>query len=206
MIRISVPKTLISRRDGFTLIEMMVVIGLIAMIMAVAVPNVGLALRANLDNSNRELATIIRATHDEAVLKGQVYRMAFDLDKRQYWAEVGDRDFLMRSSEQEDEEKRRQERRNDEEKAKFKDPFQLATALTKNKKSLPKGVKFSDIQTSRSKEPLKTGLAYAHVFPHGFIEKLVIHLKDDFERESTMVVNPVTGKSRLFNRYVKELE
>ncbi|MEW6056746.1 MAG: prepilin-type N-terminal cleavage/methylation domain-containing protein [Bdellovibrionota bacterium] len=192
--------------EGFTLVEVLIVIGLIALIMSFVVPNLGMALKVNLGNSSRELATLIRSTHDEAVLKGTVHRVVFDLDRSQYWVEIGDRNFLMRSSEQEEDERRRKERLTEEEREKLKDPFSLAQSLTKKKIALPKGVKFNDVITSRSREPVKGGLAYAHVFPHGFVEKLIIHLKDDFERDATLIVNSVTGKSRVFESYVKEDE
>jgi prepilin-type N-terminal cleavage/methylation domain-containing protein len=195
------------RRDAaFTLIEIMIVIGLIGLVMTLALPGIGLALKENLNNASRELATLIRAAHDESVLKGAVYRVVFDIDKGQYWVEVGDRDYLLRTSEQEEEERKRNERRNDVEKAAHKDSFQLATLVTKKKQSLPLGVNFTDLVTPRSKDPIKAGTVYAHMFPFGFVEKTVIHLKDDMGRETTLSVSPVTGKSRLYNRYVKEVD
>jgi prepilin-type N-terminal cleavage/methylation domain-containing protein len=199
------PTTRTFNDAGFTLVEILVVIGLIGLVMGIAVPNIGMALKMNLQGSTRELATIIRTAHDEAVLKGQVYRIAFDIDKSQYWVESGDRDFLMRSTEQEAAEKKKNERRSDEEKEKHKDSFSLATSVTKKKKSLSQGVKFTDLVTSRSKDPIAGGIVYAYVFPHGFIEKLVVHLKDSFDRETTLVVSSVSGKSKLFERYVKEV-
>lgn len=193
-----------NRESGFTLIEILVVIGLIALVMSIAVPNAGMALKINLSNSTRELATVIRSAHDEALLKGGVYRVAFDIENNNYWVESGERDFLMRSAEQEAEEKRRDERRSPEDREKHKDPFSLAKSVTKKKVKLPMGVKFTDVLTARAKDPAKTGVVYAHIFPHGFVEKIVVHLKDGFDRESTLIVSSVTGKSQLFERYVQE--
>ncbi|MBI3541787.1 MAG: prepilin-type N-terminal cleavage/methylation domain-containing protein [Deltaproteobacteria bacterium] len=196
-----------SKSSGFTLIEVLIVVGLMGLIMTLFLPGLGLVLKANINNSARELATLIRAAHDEAVLNGRVHRVAFDLDKNQYWVEVTDeRGFLMRTEEQTEAERKLNERRSDEEKEKHKDPFQLATLLTKKKKSLPLGVRFTDVVTSRSKDPIKGGMAYTHVFPFGLLEKTVIHLRDDLERESTLAVSPVTGKSRLFQHYQKEAD
>lgn len=212
MIRTSEPtirtfRARLSRREaGFTLVEILVVIGLIGLIASLSVPSIGLALKVNITSSARELATLIRSAHDEAILKGQVYRLAFDVDRGEYWVEMGDRDFLMRNSEQEEAERRRNERRSDEEKEKHKEPFQLARSVTKKKISLPRGVKFTDVISARSKDPIKGGTVYAHIFPFGFVEKTIIHLKDDFEREATIAVSPVTGKSRVFERYVKEVD
>lgn len=211
MIRISAPKTPISKREqlqksgsGFSLVEILIVIGLIGLIMSLYLTDFGGALRMNISNASREIATIVRETHDEAILKGQVYRVAFDIDKGTYWVEMGERDFLMRTEEQQNEENKKNEHRSAEEKEKSKEPFQLATTVTRRKLTLPRGVKFSDIQTSRSSEPAKDGVVYAYVFPHGFIEKLIVHLEDRQERKNTLAVNSVTGKSRLFEHYEKE--
>ena len=192
--------------QGFTLIEVLVVIGIIGLVMSLAIPGIGLVMKANINNSSRELATVIRAAHDESILKGAVYRVAFDLDRSQYWVEIGDRDFLMRTTDQAETERKLNEKRNDEDKTKHQDPFQLAQLVTKKKKTLALGVKFSDIFTSRSKDAIKGGIAYSFVFPFGFIEKTVIHLKDDMDREVTLVVSSVTGKSRMFEHYVKEVD
>lgn len=213
MIRISAPKTRIFKRQpgrssasGFTLIEIMIVIALMAMVMSFAIPQFGAAIKLNLSNASRQMANLIRATHDEAVLKGLVHRLAIDIDKRQYWVEVGERKFLMLSHEQQEEERRLNERRSEEEKQKRKEPFTLAQSITKKKTTLPTGVSFTEVINARSKEPVKGGIVYAHFFPHGFVEKLIIHLKDNYERENTLIINSVTGKSRLFERYVKDAE
>ena len=194
------------RQHGFTLSEVLIVVGLIALVMSLAMPGIGLVMKANINNSSRELATVIRAAHDEAILKGSVYRVAFDLDRGEYWVEIGERDFLMRTSEQTEAERKLNERRNDDDKEKHKDVFQLAQLVTKKKRSLPLGVKFNEIFTSRSKDAIKGGVAYSFVFPFGFIEKTVIHLKDDMDRETTLVVSSVTGKSRLFAHYAKDVD
>lgn len=191
---------------GFTLLEILIVIALMALVMSFAIPQFGAAVKINLSNGSRELANIIRATHDEAVLKGQVHRLAIDIDKNEYWVEAGDRKFLMRSADQEEEERRLDERRSEEEKEQKKPPFALAQGVTRKKKALPTGVSFSDVLNSRSQEPVKGGVVYAHFFPHGFVEKLIVHLKDNYNRENTLIVNSVTGKSKLYERYVKEAE
>lgn len=209
MTRTLVQKTPIFRNiGGFTLIEVLVVIGLIALIMAAAIPTLNVSTKAAIGDSAREFASLVRSTYDESVLTGQIYRVVVDIEHDQYWAEVGKKGFLLRTAEQEEERLKRERQLDDETKKKLKEKegFSMAARLTKAKKKLPRGIHFTDVQTTRSKEPIKTGLAYAHVFPHGFIEKLVVHVRDDYEREATLIVNPVNGKSQLFGRFVKEAD
>ncbi len=192
--------------SGFTLIEILVVVALIALITVTALPNLGAVFKINIGNASRELATTIRSVYEQSVLTGQTFRVVVDVEKNMYWVENGGKNTLALTAEQEEEEARRHRQRSDEEKKNKTAKFSLATQIMRSKKTLPKGVHFTDIITSRSKEPMKKGLAYAHVFPHGFIEKLAIHIKDDYDREATLIVNSVTGKSRLFQRYVKEID
>jgi general secretion pathway protein H len=197
------------KKSGFTLIEILIVMALVAIIMTLVVPNATLALKMNIQNSARELASTIRSTYDESILKGRVHRMVFDLSNGEYWVEIGEKDFLMRTEEQEEEETRRQERISFKKDKKPESPFAMVTsksALRRGKKKLPTGVVFKDIMTSRSKAALTEGLVYAHFFPHGFVEKLVVHVKDRFGRESSVLVNPITGKSKVYERYVSELQ
>lgn len=209
MTAIFLPMTPTSRNrgNGFTLIEILIVIALIGLIMSVAVPNITLALKVNISNTSRELATTIKAAYDESVLRGTVHRIAFDMEKQEYWVEQGDRDFLLSRGEQVEAERRKLDRMTEAEKKEYlKDPFSMARTITKNKKSLPTGVKFSDILNARSKDPQTSGVIYAHFFPHGFVEKLVIHLQDRYDRKNTLIVNSVNGKTRVFERFVKDEE
>lgn len=195
-----------SNRSGFTLIEILIVIMLIGLIMGLGLPTLGVGLKVNIEKSAREMANTIRTAYDESVLKGTVYRIAIDLDKNEYWVEAGSRDFLMLTQEQQDQERRRIDRMSSEERKKMGQPFTMAQSVTKRKQSLAHGVHFTDVMLQRIPDPIKGGVAYAHIFPHGFVEKLTIHLKDDFDRESTLFVNSVTGKSKVVQRYSKEGE
>jgi type II secretory pathway pseudopilin PulG len=190
---------------GMTLIEILVVMGLMAFITMAVVSGINNTTRGVIENASREMASFIRANFDEAALKGRITRLAIDIDKNQYWAELGPMDFVLMTSEQIEEEDRRDRRRTDEERKAIKKPtFSLNKELSRDKKSLPSSVKFTDVIVPQSKEPLKGGIVYAHVFPHGHMEPVTIHLKDNSDRESTLIVDAITGKSRIFGSYMRE--
>jgi prepilin-type N-terminal cleavage/methylation domain-containing protein len=187
--------------SGFTLIEIMIVLGIIALLMSVAIPNMGLYIKYNISNGSKEIAGLVRTTHDEAVLKGKPHRLVIDFSKQEYWVEIGEHGFLLETREQEEERQRQYERLHEDDKKKVKRPaFSLAKSITKSKKKLPKGVRFFDIKLARYPDPINAGVAYIHFFPHGVLEAFTLHLADQLDRKNTIVVNPVTGKSRVIER------
>ncbi len=66
---------------GFTLIEAVVMVAIIALVAAVVVPTMAGYSRAELRRAAAELAGAIRSTYDEAALTGATYRMVFPLGK-----------------------------------------------------------------------------------------------------------------------------
>ncbi len=191
--------------SGMTLIEILVVMGLMAFITVAVLSGLGTTNRAQIENTSRELATLIRATFDEASLKGRMTRIAIDIDKNEYWSELGPTEIQLLTAEQIEEERRLDSRRTEAERDSIKKPvFSINKELTKNKKSLPSAVSFTDVLTSQVKEPLEGGVVYAHAFPHGYMEKLTIHIKDNEKREATLIIDPISGKTRLLNSYIRE--
>ena len=69
--------------------------------------------------------------------------------------------------------------------------FTLEKSITRDKKSLPRGVLFDDIYTQRSKDPQTDGLAYTHIFPQGVSEQTLIHLQDGSEHKQTLLISTI---------------
>lgn len=70
------------RASGFTLVETVITIAILALAAAVVVPAVGNVTRAELRATSSKLAGLIRSTYDTACLEGQIHRLTFDFDKR----------------------------------------------------------------------------------------------------------------------------
>jgi general secretion pathway protein H len=200
--RTSTPTKSTAEPSGFTLVELLVVIALIALIGGFALPSVTSAFRLSLNSATREIASIVKETYNSAAMTGKVHRMVFDIKENQYWVEVGPSNVLLHTTESKEREERmnRFSRPDDRPKA---PSFALASGVTRKKKSLPRGVEFEDVITEQSPEPITEGLAYAHFFPHGISERAQVHLKDGSKHQITLVFSALLGRTRLIERYVK---
>jgi general secretion pathway protein H len=69
-------------QTGFSLLELLVVLMLLALVTAVVVPSLGRSLAtAKLKTSSREIAATIRLARSKAVREQQVYLLGFNLEK-----------------------------------------------------------------------------------------------------------------------------
>ena len=76
-----------SSAAGFTLLELTVVLGLIAMLVAFVTPRLGLLTSAALDTSARRIATRVQFLREEAALRNHWIRLAVDPVRGTYRAE-----------------------------------------------------------------------------------------------------------------------
>lgn len=69
------------RERGFTLIEAVIMVGVIAAVSAIAIPTIGNVSRADLRRASTQVSGNVRAAYDMAALSGQTYRLSFELSK-----------------------------------------------------------------------------------------------------------------------------
>ncbi len=189
------------------MVELLVVIALIGVISLFALPNVSSYFKVSLNSAARELASVVRDSFNASAMTGRVYRIVYDLENRNYWVETATEANVLLDTEQSRERDRRRKMfsRIGSEKEE-KPPFKLDPLVTRRKVTLPRGVTFADILTEQSPEPITSGIAYTHFFPHGFTEQTLIHLKDTSDHQITLSVTPVLGRTRLIERYVTKEE
>jgi prepilin-type N-terminal cleavage/methylation domain-containing protein len=196
---------------GFSLVELMVVVALMGLIAAMAVPSISTVFKISLGSTNRDLATTVRYTYNAAMMTKKVHRLVYDMENHRYWVEVGPQTLLMDTEETRAKAERARKFGSkidpEEEKKKAESSaFSLATYITRKKNDLPRGVEFEDVKTEQSAEPLKEGFAYTHFFPHGIIEQTVIHLKDTSNHHATLVIAPIVGRTKVIDRYISSEE
>lgn len=195
--------------EGFSLVELLVVVALMALIGTMAIPSISSVFKLSLGSTTRDIATTVRHAYNAALMTKKVHRLVFDLKEHRYWVEVGPQQLLMDTEES----RARSERirkfaspTEDDDKKENAPSFSLASYVTRKKNELPRGVQFEDVTTEQTKEPITEGFAYTHFFPHGIIEQTVIHLMDTSNHKATLVVAPIVGRTKVIERYVPSKE
>ncbi len=163
------------RSAGFTLIELMVVVFLLGAFFSVAMPRVFKTGDMNLRSASRGLVTTIRHIYSKAVFEKRIYKLSFNIDTGEYWAEAleGNR-FLLRED------------------------------SGSGPRKLPNGVFFNDIQTERTQGKIGSGRdAFILFLPTGIVDSAVIHLRAGKDNFFTLSTNPYTGATKVFDEYVE---
>jgi type II secretion system protein H len=160
---------------GFTLIELVVVIAILAVMLALIVPRLGEIGEANLKRSARHLTGMIRFLHEEAQARKTVLRLVFDIHGGQYWIEA-----LVPVTDKAVE-------------------FQRYQSVIAGEGSLAGQTTFRDIAVNTHPDA-----PYILFTPDGWIEPAIIHLRDGGERDYSLLIQPLTGNTELREGYVEE--
>lgn len=160
---------------GFTLMELMVVVALIAILSLITMPRFHHLLRPNIErDAQTELENLLFAVRQESVLSRSPLVILYDLDEGTF------RSGILSGENQPDVED---------------DPLSL-------KRRLPEGITFMDIITPQDGK-VTEGTCYTIVWPTGWIEPTTLHIKDDEDKPYTMLVEPIAGTVRLEVGYLE---
>lgn len=180
---------------GFTLLEVMVVLGILAAVLAVGLP------RINLKNDNikqvvRDLSLVIRETRNQARIKSRTYRIVFNLDEKSpaYWVESAEGGTLAPSQTtlEKLEDSSQDEKR--------PSPFQKDTKIIKKDRTLPGSLKFGVIETTRTLEQDKPKQIEIYFSPEGLTEHAAIQITNGNQLTWTLIINPLTGHADIIEK------
>jgi type II secretion system protein H len=79
-------KNRLSGKDGFTLLELILVMVIISTVLAMAAPSLrGFFSSRKIHDAAANILTLIRYARTQAITEGQTYRLNFDYEKSVYW-------------------------------------------------------------------------------------------------------------------------
>lgn len=178
-----------SNQNGFTLIEIIIVLTIIALFATVVIPRFRDTLDLELKKEARILSGSIRFLYQQAVVKHKTYRLHYDLDNGAYSVESSSKNVYLTSQEK---------KKSIFEEKKAPSTFQEDKELFKKPQELRKKIKFKEIQTEESHAAITSGSAYTHFFPMGYAEKTKIKLETTRGNIYTLVVQPLTGSTKIY--------
>lgn len=186
---------------GFTIVELLVVVGVIAVLAGLAAPALGSITGANARKAAGELAGGMRALFDTAALRHATCRMALDLDARAWWAECapGPAGVARSADAQADEEdlaRRFPDVQGDElRRLLARTRFGAFSDRLVGKRELPGSAAFGTVHVE-GRRGAAEGIAYVYFFPGGQAQRAFVPVADG-NNLYTVVVEPFTGRSRV---------
>jgi general secretion pathway protein H len=197
---------------GFTLVELMIVVAVIAVLAAAVVPSVASLSGADARKAAGELSGSLRYLFDTAALRHATCRMVLDLDGRTFGAECAPRlvgvargeKAAAAAADQEDLESRFPDERDAERRRLLAGSrFGAFTDRLLMKRELPGRTEIREVRVEGRREPITAGKAYVHFFPGGQAERAFIVVADGTTLY-TVVVEPFTGRARVVTGPVEE--
>jgi prepilin-type N-terminal cleavage/methylation domain-containing protein len=173
-VKIRNPKSKIRNGQGFTLIELTIVIVILGVMLSLIIPRLGELGDANLKQSARHLSGMIRFLKDESQARKAVFRLRFDVHEGRYWTEV-----MTQTTDQSVE-------------------FKRFSSEIGSEGSLSGQTTFREVRVSSHPDD-----PYIQFNPDGWVEQAFLYLRDGSGRDFTLLVKPLTGDTELRDGYVE---
>jgi general secretion pathway protein H len=187
---------------GFTLIELMISIAIIAFVVAVGIPKLGRSTGSQFKAIARKIIVLNKELHHYARLKNKTYRLVMDFGDAEhapiFYVESASGAQLADSPDASPTPSRK---KGDDKKP--KGPFSVDQEVLKKPISLPYGVTFEDVESETYPKPIKEGKAYIHFYPQGLVQRTIIHLHGGDKFNWSLIVNPLTADTTIRDEYVK---
>ena len=194
---------------GFTLIELIFVIILVALITTVAIPKVSSTLGLNIKSSVLRVAGFLQAGYQQAILTHKKIRVSFDLDTGQYWAENmapaesipminegTNLDEVLNAFRKREEE----ENSNDEEEMKKREAakFQKIESVVLKSGQIEPPLKIKSIMFPGEDKTENQGTVSFFISGSGINEEVILYVAHgDSDNVYSIIFPPMTGKAKI---------
>ena len=160
------------KNAGFTLIELMVVMLLISIILAVAIPRFeGSFLQDPAKKISRWMINTVRTLRSNALQSQKLQTLVVDLNDNRMWTIQADMD--------ED----------------------ALAAASERSFRMPSAVRIVDV-IFPEREQISSGNAEIHFYPSGFSDEAVIHLETGNTKRFSFLVEPLLPKVKFFEEWI----
>ncbi|HND28745.1 MAG TPA: type II secretion system protein [Myxococcota bacterium] len=220
------------RRQGMTLVEIMVVLGVLALIAAVAIPSLAGVFDVQQRAAARELAQMYRFLLAEASLRNVTFRLAFNLDAGTWKIEVGDPEATVFGTPEELEAWEKDNRTMIKDRAKMAKQEEgeapeedrsrfagLSYPGLDTEGSLPADCMFAWVYTPQYGQPQTPSeiapedaeeqrVVYSYVYPDGTADHTVVRIVDNDDPEDgyTVEIEPLSGETHVDGDNLDPLE
>jgi prepilin-type N-terminal cleavage/methylation domain-containing protein len=169
----SIFRGLFFKHNGFTLIELIVVISLISLMFFFAIPRIQVdVLSDNSQKASRWIMLNVSALKEKAVHDQKRYALHLSIDSNRLWITS---DTL--SAEE----------------------LEGATEIGYE---LPEDIKLLDVEYP-NKEKISVGRADIYFYKKGYSDKAIIHITNDDNEVLSFLIEPFLSRARLYNKYLE---
>ena len=191
-------RKVVSKRQGFTIIEVMVVVIIVAIASAVAIPSFVKSFRgAKLKVGARTVNMASRLARSTAVLQNQHMALLFFPDASEI--EMVHVKMPNRRGQQSQFLNNRDQRRlegmldSDEEEAESTTGEEAVSIAVELARKLPEGVRISNIETAEESAKFEDA-AWVNFYPNGMSDAFKVTLIDEDNKEAEVSVDPISGR------------
>lgn len=193
--------------QGFTLIEVMIVVVILG---GIAVLGLSQFSKNNtqIKSTVRKISVLTKELHNAARMSNRTYRLVFQMDAESgyaVWVESAPKGIILGADAFNEEVKKDKDKNKDEKSP--PPPFSADTSVLRGPIKLPSNIIIKDIEFSGQEKQFSSGKSYIYFMPEGLTQEAAIHLTDKKDLNWTIVINPITGQSRIISeeRPLKDL-